>query len=87
MPKPACWISESALVAMPPLWATIEIPPGRSASISRSAVENVGVAGKVALMTPTQFGPHRMKPVSRHRATSARWSSAPAPPASPRPPA
>ena len=34
---------------MPPLWQTIEIPPGRSASISSSAVENVDGAGVVCV--------------------------------------
>jgi hypothetical protein len=38
-----------------PPWLTIETPPRRSAPTSRSAVEKAGVAGIVALMTPTQL--------------------------------
>ena len=49
---------------MPPLWHTIEMPPGCSVSISRSAVENVEAAGSVALITPTQFGPQSAKSLS-----------------------
>jgi hypothetical protein len=43
--------------------------------------------GVVALRMPTQFGPHRLKPVSRHSATRRCCSSIRSPPLSPRPPA
>ena len=72
---------------MPPLWLTIETTPGRNASSSCRAVAKVEVAGSAVLITPTQLGPHKRNPVSRHKATRARCRSMPSPPASARPPA
>ena len=65
------------LVAMPPDWLMSAIEPGGSSSTSCSAVAKVGVTGKAALMKPTQFGPHRVKPTARQSATISRWSAMP----------
>ena len=75
------------LVAIPPLWLTIEMVPGRSRSTSWSAVAKVPVIGMAALITPTQLGPHSVNPACRHSSTSASWRATPSLPASAKPPA
>ncbi len=75
------------MTAMPPLWLTIETTPGMRARLSRSIVVNDAVSPLPVLRSPTQFGPHKRKPVLRQTAASSSCFSAPSRPTSAKPPA
>ena len=61
---------------MPPLWLTIDTTPGMSRSVSASIVLNDAVSPVAVLMMPMQLGPHSLRPLSRHTASSSRWRAA-----------
>ena len=72
---------------MPPLWLTIEIEPGVSASISPSIEPKVAMRPIDQFMMPRQFGPHSLTPARAQASASRSWSCRPSSPTSAKPPA